>query len=248
LIAAEKAGIIKNGGHVVLYPQEPQVDAVIDRVCREKSAKLHRLKISDVKRKTNSLDGQNFDFKEYKNLRLPLLSGYQCLNAATAIMATEVLCERGFNISEENIRAGLTAVRWPGRFEIMRRKPMFVVDSSHNAQGAAQLAANLHLYFPGKMITFIIGVSEDKDYIGVIKPTLPLAKRYIATEANSTRALSAKKLGGYLRNLHPEVIIITHPEEAAKRALEMCDKDEVICSFGSLFHVGAIRDFLSSTV
>jgi len=148
---------------------------------------------------------------------------------------------------EKNIRDGLAATFWPGRFELMRREPVFIVDSAHNAQGAAQLASNLQEYFPEKKITFIIGVSEDKDRQSIIRPTLPLAKRFIATQANNARAWPATKLADYLREMHPDVYVIPCSMEAAKKALELCDDDEVICSFGSLFHVGTIRDFLLKT-
>jgi len=168
------------------------------------------------------------------------------MNAATAILAIEVLRGAGYNILEKNIRAGLLKTHWPGRFEPMLREPVFMVDSAHNAQGATQLAANLAEYFPDKKITFIIGVSEDKDYQSVIKPTLQLAKRYITTQANSARALPANKLANYLKKIHPEVHITKQPEEAAKKALKICDKDEIICSFGSLFHVGEIRKYVTS--
>ena len=246
LIAAEKAGIIKKGGRVVLYPQAPEADEVIDQACYEKNAKLYRLNASDVHCVRHSLDGQRFDFGSYNNLYLSMLSDYQCMNAATAIMAIDVLCERGFFISEKSIRDGLAAARWPGRFEIMRHEPVFVVDSAHNAQGAAQLVKTLIEYFPGKKIIFVVGVSEDKDYCNVIKPALPLAKRFIVTQANHARALPATILADYLRKLHPEVYVAVHPEDAVKKALEMCSDDEVICSFGSLFHVGAMREFFGN--
>jgi dihydrofolate synthase/folylpolyglutamate synthase len=89
-------------------------------------------------------------------------------------------------------------------------------------------------------------VSEDKDYHSVIKHTCPLAKRYIATRADNARALPAETLAGYLKDLHHEVYVAARPIEAAKKALGMCGIDEVICSFGSLFHVGAMREFLMS--
>jgi dihydrofolate synthase/folylpolyglutamate synthase len=180
LIAAEKAGIIKEGGNVVLYPQAPEADAVIERVCREKNACLYRFDDSDIKYISKSLGGQVFDFMGYKNLRLSMLSGYQCLNAATAVKTAEILSNQ-FEISEEDIREGLNATRWPGRFELMRREPDFVIDCAHNTQGAARLAESLNEYFPGKKITFVIGVSEDKDYHGIISRVLPVAKRFIAT-------------------------------------------------------------------
>ena len=243
-IAAEKAGIIKEGGRVILYPQAPEANEVIENVCREKNASVYRLNELDVKYMPPCLDGQAFDFGEYKNLRLSMLSGYQCLNAAMAVKTAHVLCDRGFDISEKNIRDGLLAAHWPGRFELMRREPAFVVDSAHNAQGAAHLVANLREYFPSKKITFIVGVSEDKDYHSVMKHALPLANRFIVMQSDNARALPVETLANYLRELHPEVHIAPNPEEAAKKALEMCNKDDVICSFGSLFHVGAMRDFL----
>lgn len=243
-IAAEKAGIIKANGRVVLYPQAPEADAVIAEACRAKNAELYRLENDRVIPGAYDLNGQSFDFGRYKNLKLSMLSEFQCMNAATAIMAAEVLRGRGFDISDGHIHSGLFGARWPGRFEVMRREPVFIIDCAHNAQGAAHLAANLNKYFPGQKITFIVGVSADKDYQGIIAQVAPLAARFIATQADTPRALPAEELAGYLKTLHPDVYTAAQPADAARAAVAFCQNDGVICSFGSLFHAGPMREAL----
>jgi folylpolyglutamate synthase/dihydropteroate synthase len=65
------------------------------------------------------------------------------------------------------------------------------------------------------------------------------------SQHDNTRALSAAGLAGYLKTVHKDVYIAEKPEDAAGKALEMCGNDEVICSFGSLFHAGAVRTCLN---
>jgi dihydrofolate synthase/folylpolyglutamate synthase len=116
-IAGEKAGIIKRGTEVVIYPQGEEAAAVIETKCREQEVHLHKVDLSRLILRGHTLKLQHFDYKTYGGLTLALLGDHQVKNAAVAIETIEVLKTRGFDISEETMRAGLMHTVWPARFE-----------------------------------------------------------------------------------------------------------------------------------
>ena len=133
-IAATKSGIIKPGSPCVLYGQQRSVEEVIEKVCAERGCKLYRADYADVHPLSASLEGQRFDWKNLHDLSLPLLGEHQLHNAATVLTTIDAIRDRGWNVPERAVREGLADVRWPGRFEILRRNPMFIVDGGHNPQ------------------------------------------------------------------------------------------------------------------
>ena len=134
-IAAAKAGIIKPGSPVVSYGGVPKADAVIARVAREQNAPLTVVDLSRLKVEGGDLDAVTFDFDGLDGVRLPLIGSYQPKNAALAITALRVLRGRGWNIPDSAIRTGLEQVSWPGRFELLRHSPAFLLDGSHTPTG-----------------------------------------------------------------------------------------------------------------
>lgn len=100
-IAYEKAGIIKDGADVVVYPQSSEAMKVIYDVCDDKGAKLHTVDYSSVKIKDFSIDGQEFSYREWKDLYISLLGEHQVRNAVTALSVIELLREKGYDISKK---------------------------------------------------------------------------------------------------------------------------------------------------
>ena len=147
-IAAAKAGIIKEGCPVVSYGGVPEADIVIRRVCAEKHAELTEVDFSRLKYEGGSLDAVEFDFDGLTDVHLPLIGSYQPRNAALAITALRVMRTHGWNIPENAIRTGLETVSWPGRFELLRHAPAFLLDGSHNAHGMRATVQSLRDRFP----------------------------------------------------------------------------------------------------
>ncbi|HEY56203.1 MAG TPA: bifunctional folylpolyglutamate synthase/dihydrofolate synthase, partial [Dehalococcoidia bacterium] len=176
-IAAEKSGIIKPGSVVVLAPQPDEVVPVIQEACRRQQAELvmvgrdvtwHSLGF-DGKQQLLEITGKSSQYRErsiYK-IRLPLLGYYQMENAASAVAALEVLAERGFAISRDSIVNGLAQASWPGRFQVLRRRPRLVVDGAHNPDAARKLRLSLSQYFEFSRSILIMGASGDKNVAGV---------------------------------------------------------------------------------
>ncbi|MBR1853839.1 MAG: bifunctional folylpolyglutamate synthase/dihydrofolate synthase, partial [Lachnospiraceae bacterium] len=77
-------------------------------------------------------------------------------NALLAIQAVRVLQERGFTVSEKALRKGLAETVWKGRFSVIARKPLFVVDGAHNEDAARKLAQSIEFYFTNKRIIYIM--------------------------------------------------------------------------------------------
>lgn len=162
-IASAKAGIIKAGSPVVSYGGVPEADAVIARAAAEKHAPLYEVDFSKLNVRPGTLDYAVFDFDGLEKIHLPLIGSYQPRNAAVAVTALRVLRARGWDIPEQAIRTGLETVSWPGRFELLRRAPAFILDGSHNAHGMRATAESLRACFPGQKFVFLLSIMADKD-------------------------------------------------------------------------------------
>jgi dihydrofolate synthase/folylpolyglutamate synthase len=98
----------------------------------------------------------------YQGLRLGLLGRHQAHNAALAVLAAERLGELGFAVSNDAIRAGLAAARWPGRCEYRPGRPALLLDGSHTDGSARALAELLGELFPARRIALVFGALRDK--------------------------------------------------------------------------------------
>ena len=239
-IAREKAGILKPGTRAVSYPQTPEVRAVLHEICAQRGIPLTEADAAAIVPLTDGVDGQAFTYRgaEYT---LPLLGAHQLRNAAVALEAVTALRARGWRIPDAAVRAGLAQVRWPARFELLRRAPWFVLDGGHNPQCAQTVADNLARYFPGRRITLLVGVLADKDYPAMLAALDGQAAAYIAATPLSPRALPAAELGDYLKRFGKPVTVCADPAQAAELALAHAAPEDVICAVGSLYMAGAIR-------
>ena len=247
-IARTKAGIVKPGRPCVLYAQTPSVEAVIEGVCREKCAPLCTADFSACSPLEAGLEGQRFDWKALKNLHLPLLGTHQLNNACVALTVLQVLRGRGWRIGDDAIRQGLAAVRWPGRFQVVHRNPLFIVDGGHNPQCLTALEEALNAYLPGKRVVFLCGCMADKDYDHMFRQLLPYAQSFVTVTPSNPRALAADELSRYLtKELKVSATPCGSVREGVMRAVEEAGRDGVVCACGSLYMIGDILLALDDT-
>lgn len=249
LIAREKAGIIKSKALVVSAPQVPEAMAVIEEVCREKDAELTVIgrdwtwEVGEA-----NLEGQWFRVttNEFRvtsyELWIPLLGRHQLINATVVVAAIEKLRQRGINISEASVREGLRQVRWPGRLEILGRRPLVVADCAHNADSAGKLKAALEELFTYRHLILIFGASTDKDIEGMMGELFPLAHQVIVTQARHARATDSCVLHQKALTLRREVIVSDSVDGALSLALETAGPQDLICVTGSIFVVAEARE------
>jgi len=138
-------------------------------------------------------------------------------------------------------------VRWPARFEIAQREnPTVIFDSAHNRDSFEKLTATLETYFPGRKVTLIFGVSEDKHLAEMLSAIKPLLQRVIATRADHPRALYPQKIVETARQLGLACEAAAPVETALNRALENCQKDgSIVLSAGSIFVAAEVKNGFS---
>ncbi|HSB40641.1 MAG TPA: cyanophycin synthetase [Methylomirabilota bacterium] len=234
LIAAEKAAIIRSG---VAFSarQDPEAEVVVARRAAETGVALvvegRDLRVTPL---GFTLEAQRMHLEgpgwRLADVECGLLGVYQPGNALLAAAAA-----RELGAEETAIRAGLRGARWPGRFQILRRDPLVILDGAHNPAGARALAASLRAYFPGRRVTFVIGVMADKDARGILDALRPLAARFILTAAANPRAAAPE----VLRALLPDAEVAPSPREALAAAVAE-SPGGLVCVAGSLSLVGDV--------
>ncbi|WP_104804273.1 bifunctional folylpolyglutamate synthase/dihydrofolate synthase [Blautia marasmi] len=240
-IAENKAGIIKPHTWVVSAEQDPQAAEVIKRVCREKDCKLSVVDPDAFQDVHYGYEKQTFTYKNWKDVEITLAGTYQVTNAALALEAVEALRKLGYSLTEEQVRKGMKAAFWRGRFSVIHKNPVVVIDGAHNPAAAKVLKDSLETYFQGKNLHFIMGVFADKDYQSVIEMTAPLAKHIITIETpGNPRALSAVKLKEAVEKVNPSVEAAGSIREAVEKSMKNAQKDDVIAAFGSLSFLGEL--------
>jgi dihydrofolate synthase / folylpolyglutamate synthase len=245
-IALAKAGIIKPGGDVLIYDQNPETDAVLTRVCIERDANLT---ITDHSRLSNisvSLDGLKFHVSPYGELECGLAGTYQTRNAMVAISAIELLRNKGWSISDRDLRDGLKLVRWPARFEILSRSPLFIADGGHNPQGIQAVADSLKEHFPNNKFIFLLGVMADKDIAQIISLLSPIASEFVTVTPDNPRAMNADELAELLREQNLTATPCQSVGEGVRLSLEHAGTDGIVCALGSLYMLGEVRRALGA--
>ena len=239
-IAFEKAGIIKPGTEAALFEQGEAVTGVIRRRCEELGVPLHVADFSQIVSEFDSLYGQSFTYRG-RPYALPLLGAHQLRNAAVVLELVEILRAKGWKLEQSDVEHGLYAVNWPGRFELLSDKPLFVVDGGHNPQCAETVRDNLLHYFPDKRRILLIGILKDKDYAGLTAILDEAADEYLCITPASVRALPAEELAAHLAPYGKPVTVCDSIRGGVTEALARSDEDSVVCAVGSLYSVGEIR-------
>ena len=220
------------------------MEAVFERVCAERNTALVKADFASLKLKKHSLDGQIFDCGDRKDLVLPLLGDHQLHNASVVLSVVDTLKQIGWKISEQNIRDGLRDVQWPGRFDIVSRSPLFIIDGGHNPQCIEALVKNIEDYLKDRKVIALTGVLADKDYADMYVPVMPYVDRFVCITPPNPRKLESKELAKYLQTKGAHAVGSDSILDGVKAALELAGTDGVVLCFGSLYSIGSIRDAL----
>lgn len=239
-IAEVKSGILKEGCKAVTVSQYPEVMKVLQDKCLKMRIPLITAEPENAARVKSMLEKQKFSYKEYKDLLITLAGRYQIDNAVLSLEVIRALCENGFSVSEKAVRKGLENAKWPGRFQLLHKKPVFIADGAHNRDGAKRLADSIRFYFTNKRIIYIMGVLRDKEQEEIIKATCPYADQILTVSTEGKRGLSAYELACEVRRFHEKVTALDSVEEAVELGFMLADKESVIIAFGSLSYLGKL--------
>nr|MBO2478297.1 bifunctional folylpolyglutamate synthase/dihydrofolate synthase [Bacillota bacterium] len=251
-IAAEKAGIIKPGVPVVCALQAPEARDVIAAKAKELGAPLY-LAGRDFEGRLLSAGQEGTRFavrwrdRWLEGLQVPLLGPHQAGNGAVAVAAVQLLSEAGFPVSEDALRRGLAAVRWPGRMELYPGKPALLFDGAHNAEGAQVLAEGIRALFPGQRPVFVLGMLDEKPIDAMLRILLPLGQAAVFTAARVGRGTPADPgdLARRAQGLVPSVGVERDPLAAVELARRWAGPDGLVCVSGSLYLVGELQGLLA---
>lgn len=245
-IAAEKAGIIKEGTVVVNYPDQP---AEAMGPILTAAAEAHTSIITPDKDDLTLLRGKRLENRiDYGGYRaaLGLPGTHQANHAAMAVeIALALWREFGYDISDDAILQGLADARMPARIEVLRRHPLLLLDGCHNLDGAKMLAATLTRADFEENLVGVLGVLADKDYKYMLSDLAPCFAKIYTVTPNCPRALSAEELQKEAR-FHTDAEAADSVADAIRKAVDYADENNlagvVVC--GSLYLAAEARPLL----
>ena len=254
-IAATKAGVIKEGGFVVLAQQQPEAAVELLRRAAEVGADIAREGIEyELLSRAVAIGGQLISVKgindTYEDIFIPLHGKHQALNAASALVAVEAFFgDQPLDI--ESVRAGFAAVTSPGRCEIVHRDPTIILDAAHNPHGAKALAETLESEFTFDEVIGVVAIFGDKDAAGVLKELEPILNSVIVTQSSSPRAMPVEELEKVAVSIfgNDRVFPVSSLGAALDRAVEkaqrpLSDESVGVVVAGSVVTVGESRSYL----
>lgn len=243
-IAAQKAGIIKPGTLVVTTAQRPEAMRVIEKVCADKNACIRMAEPDKACDIEYGVTRQRFTYKG-ETLMIPLAGAYQIDNAVLVAEAVFGLRSLGYDISDKALHEGMAKTVWRGRFTVLHKEPLLIVDGAHNEDGAKVLRRSIELYFPHRRIFYIMGMFRDKEYDKVLALTAPLAESILTVQTpGNPRALEKHMLAEAARKYNPQAEAAENIRDAVKKSMEKAGKDDVIIAFGSLSFLSEIEKTL----
>ncbi len=227
-IAGEKAGIVRRGRPLVSGVAQEEAIAVIRARCELVGAPF--------------IDGRRTELPQ--GARLSLDGAHQVHNARIAVATLHELArEIGLGISEEAIRKGLEATRWPGRLQLIPGAPSILLDGAHNAESAEALAAHLASRAGPKPV-WLFATMADKDVRGIAGPLAPHVERVVTTKPGVHRAANSDALAEAARGLGLASESVPDVGQALDRARERAGRDGLVLVAGSLYLVGEVAGLI----
>ncbi len=252
-IAFEKSGIIKKNVPVVVSRQKIPAIKMIQNIALERSSPLINAKESfRVVSGYKTLDYQEFiihaSLSSTGCIKLPLIGDHQLDNARTAFAVIEELRYQGVKISPAAVKEGFEQVEWPGRFEILQRNPLVIIDGAHNPDSFRNLAKTIKEYLTGRKVIFVLGVSEDKNIRTMLKTIKPVVDHLVITKSAHPRAMDIEKIQELADVIGISSVCVERVEDAKEKAESLTNENSVIIAAGSIFIAGAFREMYIKNV
>lgn len=253
-VAVNKAGIIKKSRPVIAGEMdEKALDVLKDKAAKEGSElilssqiKVNRKANPDIKqgilRQLVDIKGSYF---EIKNLSFSLLGDFQLKNLATSIAALEMMKHEGYKIEENNIKESLPMLKMPGRFEIVRQKPLVIMDVAHNPQGAMAVASSLETVLTDQQKVLVCGLVDDKDFEKAIVPLEKNTRACVITRPEGSRGTKWQRVSRRWQELFPNKICyeVENISQAVEKGLALLEENEYLLVTGSFYVLDEARKY-----
>jgi dihydrofolate synthase/folylpolyglutamate synthase len=248
-IAAEKAGIIREGGIVVCGAEGVALDVVRGVAAARKARFVPVRSEASLSSVRIAASGGVFDLEygasSFRDLSISMLGRHQIANAEVAVVACLELGRAGVvELSEDAFRAGLTEASCVGRLQILDRRPTVVADVAHNPDGAQALAVAIAEVFEHERMIAVVGIMADKDIRGFLSALAEGTDLLVATRPASERAADPEAVASIARDLGIESRVVETPGAAIDAALSEAREGDLVLITGSHYTVGDVMKSL----
>lgn len=229
-IAAEKCGIIKNGGTVITTSeQNEKALSVIKDTVKEKNGRLLIGDVSAAEILSEDIFGTEISYNGL-TVKIPLVGRHQVENTVGVITAA-----RALGISDEFIKKGIESTVIHARMEIISRLPVIMLDGGHNPECAAALENVLVRFAGDKSIIVLIGMMADKDTKDYLAAILPHCKTAVFTKPSNPRAEDENVLMREGKCFCRDVVSVKDPKDAYKKAESLVKNGDMLLVCGSFY-------------
>lgn len=241
-IAGEKAGIVKPGAALVLGETDGTLHAIFE--AEQPGSVWRRDRDFACTRNQVAVGGRSLDLltpgARYDDVFLALHGEHQGDNAAVALAAVEAFFDRP--LDEEVVREAFATVAVPGRFEVVGRSPLVVLDGAHNPDGARAAAATLGDFGVAGDRLLVVGMNRGRDAVEMLEALgARRARGIVATEADWVRAMPAGEIAEAARSIGIDAEVVRSVPDAVRRATAIASEDDLVLVTGSLYVVGEAR-------
>jgi len=244
-IAGEKGGIIKNEVPVVIGARDPEARLTLTSIAANRHSAT-RLIDRDFSYQSHT-PAHRFDYHglglDLRDLEISLAGPFQHENGAIALAALEALRSQGWRIDEEAIRRGLKDIYWPGRFDIVSKRPTVILDCAHNEMSIAALLETMSVELgPGCKPRLIFGCQAAKDWAKMAAMLSPRIRDVTLTRAKPKAPLEPELLLPHFAP-HVPARVERDPLRAAQRVISEMAPDDVALVTGSVYLIGEVYGY-----
>ena len=256
-IAANKAGIIKDGATLITAAQPAAVQAVIAAAAAEHGVVWRReldpeedpgepgagiLRVVD---RTPAVGGQMVVLATaaavYEDVFVPLHGDYQARNALLALAAVEAVFG-GRALPAKVVEDGFASVTSPGRLEVLRSSPTVLVDAGHNPHGVSALVGAVEEVFDFRHLVAVVGVMADKDAEGILSVLEPVTDAVVVVPIDSPRAMDVEDLADIAREVYgaDRVVVAEDLAGGVERAVSLSEGFDAPLTASGVLIVGSV--------
>jgi dihydrofolate synthase/folylpolyglutamate synthase len=255
-IAAEKAGIFKQGVPAVTVMQDAEVEHVLKDTAAKVGAPFDvagkSIEFSYRFESSRMLGPHNricltTPHSKFEHLAVPLMGEHQAINCGLALSVLDRLKTRGFAINDTKAMEGLAKTAIPGRMEMVSQTPRVLVDGAHNAASLDMMLRAVGQHIPYDSMVVIFGCCADKDVTGMLERITAGADKVIFTKVDNIRTANPEELAARYIEQYGKMAQVAHSlEDALAIANRAVTKEDLICITGSFYLVGEAKKYFAA--
>ncbi len=255
-IATHKAGIFKNGAHALTAVEDPQTIETLQAVAGAVGSRLEVLGSEGLdfsyRFESTAELGPHFKISlvtpnsVFEHVPVPLKGEPQARNCGLVLAIIDRLRQKGMDLPDGRVAAGLSRTSNHGRLEVIHRDPRIVIDNAHTKESIQALVKAVGSQLKYDSLVVVFGCNSDKDIIGMLGAMSMGADKIIFTKSTANprsvepRDLQRKfgEVSGKMSQAAPSV------KEAINLAARAVGRGDLILVTGSNAMAGEAKRLL----